>query len=125
MYKIVKSGCWVPPFLAAVNIKGGENMVEGSESSAEIRRQKRLANLKPGYKPPKKQIELMTHCRNLTMECADVLTEIMRTTKNKAADRIKAAEIILGYGWGKPKQQTELTGKDNGPLLFIWDDKNE
>ena len=67
----------------------------------------------------------MTHCRDLTMECADVLTEIMRTTKNKAADRIKAAEIILGYGWGKPKQQTELTGKENGPLLFIWDDKNE
>ena len=100
-------------------------MVEGSESSAEIRKQKRLANLKPGYKPPKKQIELMTHCRDLTMECADVLTDIMRTAKNKAADRIKAAEIILGYGWGKPKQQTELTGKDNGPLLFIWDDKNE
>ena len=100
-------------------------MVEGSESSAEIRKQKRLANLKPGYKPPKKQLELMTHCRDLRMECADVLTEIMRTAKNKAADRIKAAEIILGYGWGKPKQQTELTGKDNGPLLFIWDDKNE
>ena len=93
-------------------------MVEGSESSAEIRRQKRLANLKPGYKPPKKQIELMTHCRDLTTECADVLTEIMRAAKNKAADRIKAAEIILGYGWGKPKQQTEVTGTDGGEIVI-------
>lgn len=78
----------------------------------------------PGGRP-KKINELVDKCRDLTGECADVLTDIMRTAKNKAADRIKAAEIILGYGWGKPKQQTELTGKDNGPLLFIWDDKNE
>ena len=100
-------------------------MVEGSESSKEIGKQKRLANLKPGYKPPKKQIELTTYCKDLTMDCASVLKEIMMSENNKPADRLKAAEVILGYGWGKPKQQTELTGKDNGPLLFIWDDKNE
>ena len=93
-------------------------MAEESKSSAEVRKQKRLANLKPGYKPPKKQVELTTHCRDLTMECAGVLTEIMRTAKNKATDRIKAAELLLAYGWGKPKQQTEVTGTEGGEIVI-------
>jgi hypothetical protein len=27
-----------------------------------------------------------------------------------------AAEIVLAYGWGKPSQAVELTGKDGGPV---------
>ena len=78
----------------------------------------------PGGRP-KKINELVDKCQDLTGECADVLANILKDEKERTTDRIKAAEIILAYGWGKPKQQTELTGKDGGPLLFIWEDTDE
>lgn len=97
--------------------------MEGSESSKEIGKQKRLANLKPGYKPPKKKKELTARCQDLTDECADTLAKILKSEKERTADRIKAAEIILAYGWGKPKQQAEISGQNGGAIVFGWLDE--
>jgi hypothetical protein len=33
-----------------------------------------------------------------------------------APARVKAAETLLAYAWGKPTQAVELTGKDGSPL---------
>ena len=37
--------------------------------------------------------------------------------KNKG-ERIGAATVLLAYGYGKPAQSVELTGKDRGPIQF-------
>ena len=47
-----------------------------------------------------------------------VLVEI-RDTADKAADRIRAIEIIEDRTFGKPIQQTEVTGDNGGPVELI------
>ena len=95
-------------------------MVEEPKSSELVGKAKGFANLKPGYKPPKKKKELTVRCQDLTDECANTLAKILKNEKERTADRIKAAEIILAYGWGKPKQQTEISGQNGGAITFGW-----
>ena len=39
-------------------------------------------------------------------------------------DRLKSSEL-LGRSQADFTDKTELSGKDGGPLTFVWDDKNE
>lgn len=37
----------------------------------------------------------------------------------KTGDRLRAAEIVLDRAWGKPVQQTEVTGEDGGAIELV------
>lgn len=44
--------------------------------------------------------------------------EILEDSEKDTSDRITAGRLILEYGYGKPKQQTEVTGEDGGPVVI-------
>lgn len=46
--------------------------------------------------------------RGYTFEARDTLVEIMQDKEAKESARIRAAEIILERGWGKPEQAVSL-----------------
>lgn len=46
-------------------------------------------------------------------EAVDTLLAVMRDKKARAADRIRAAEIVLNHGFGKPRQAIELESTTN------------
>ena len=46
-------------------------------------------------------------------EALAVLLSVMRDKRARNADRIKAAEIILDRGYGKPRQAVELDAQSN------------
>jgi hypothetical protein len=79
-----------------------------------------LANLRPNANPggrPKKNKDLVTRCQDLTEKVLDNLEEIVE--QGKPLERIKAGEIILAYGHGKPTQRTELTGQNGDELRIV------
>lgn len=41
----------------------------------------------------------------------------MARTEEKAADKHRAIELLMGYAYGKPRQRTEVTGGDGGGIL--------
>ena len=45
-------------------------------------------------------------------EALETLLAVMRDKKARNADRIRAAEIILDRGYGKPKQALDFQGSD-------------
>ena len=71
----------------------------------------------PGGRP-KGSKEFRERCREFTDERGlPVLIEIAETAKHK--DRMKAVELLLAYGYGKPKQGVELSGDDGGDIKII------
>lgn len=67
---------------------------------------------------PKKTIQLAEKCRDMS---ADALKQIMTILQTgKPSEQLKAAEIILAYGYGKPSQKLEHAGVPNEPLVFTW-----
>lgn len=55
------------------------------------------------------------------------LVEKLKPLEDKAHAKLKAAmnkgerwaiEMYFGYMYGKPRQRTELTGKDGGPIAY-------
>lgn len=50
-------------------------------------------------------------------EGLNTLIEIAQSPKDK--DRLKAVELLLAYGYGKPKQGFELSGEDGNELKII------
>ena len=48
-----------------------------------------------------------------------VLLSILRDKEARAADRIKAAEIILDRGYGKPRQSVEISEDVEGGVIFL------
>lgn len=76
-----------------------------------------------GRKPGSKQratIEqgatLAELARAHTGTALDVLVQVAQASESDAA-RVSAANAILDRGYGKPIQQTELTGKDGKDLI--------
>ena len=66
-------------------------------------------SLNPGGRP--KDIEQFREaCRELTPEAIKALVAALKVSKT----RVKAAEVILGYAWGKPAQL--LTDGEGGQL---------
>ena len=47
-------------------------------------------------------------CKQLTPKALGTLVDVIINTKAKDADRIRASEIVLSYGHGKPRQQLDL-----------------
>lgn len=48
----------------------------------------------------------------------EILVELMETSQDEKI-RLMAAERVLERAYGKPKQETEITGEGGGPLKFI------
>lgn len=62
----------------------------------------------PGGGRPKMPEDVKAAFRGYTIEARDTLVEIMQNKEAKESARIRAAEIILERGWGKPEQAVSL-----------------
>ena len=51
-------------------------------------------------------------CREKTPEAVAALMEALQ----KPGERVRAAEVLIAYGYGRPVQRQEHTGKDGGPI---------
>lgn len=56
-------------------------------------------------------------------EAVEFLLSVMRNAEEETKDRIAAARDILDRGFGKPKQQTELTGGDGVEINIVISEK--
>lgn len=71
--------------------------------------------------------EQMDARQQRTLVTADYVINMIRNVADnteKDSDRLKACEL-LGKHLKLFTDKTEVTGKDGGPLTFVWDDKNE
>jgi hypothetical protein len=64
---------------------------------------------------PKEDSEVKQAARAYGLEAVHKLAELMRGDNPKVSR--EAAVALLDRGFGKPKQTTELTGEDGGPIL--------
>ena len=55
---------------------------------------------------PKQNKDLVERCRDMTPKVLDTMQLILE--RGKAMERIKAGEIILAYGHGKPTQRVDV-----------------
>jgi len=71
---------------------------------------------------PKKKKEFVQYCKEMTEEILKKLIHVIEFGKD--TDAIKAIEIVLAYGYGKPdsKSKVELTGADGGAIKVKWID---
>lgn len=72
----------------------------------------------PGGRP-KLPEELKEAFKALAPKAVETLASIMSNDNAKDSDRVRAAEVILDRGYGKPKQQTELTGEDGNAIEIV------
>lgn len=71
----------------------------------------------PGGRP-KRDINLVRACKDFNAEGLRILKNIARKKSHRQNDRIRAVELILAYGNGKPKQGVEISGPDGGPVTI-------
>lgn len=55
-----------------------------------------------------------------TADAVETLVSICRDPKASPAARVTAAAGLLDRGWGRPVQQLEHTGKEDGPIVVTW-----
>lgn len=86
----------------------------------------------------KARADIVAICREATPEAVRTLREVLIRPDAKDSDRIRAAEILLSYGHGKPMQGVELKAQvdhqgsdvlrlDRGAVaarLALWVDQN-
>lgn len=72
----------------------------------------------PGGRP-KIPEDIKQAFKDLTPAAIATLTEIVNCKSAKHSDRIKAAEIILDRGWGKPTQSMEIETNKVPQVVFI------
>ena len=68
---------------------------------------------------PKMPEELKEAFRELTPAAVQALSEIINSSASKPMERIKAAEVILDRGWGKPTQSMEIETNKIPQVVFI------
>jgi len=61
--------------------------------------------------------ELMTGCRQLVPEVMSVIRDALRD--DSIVIRLKAADMVMDRGFGKPRQHTEVTIGDKGQRTYI------
>jgi hypothetical protein len=57
---------------------------------------------------PKAEVEVIALAREQTEAAINLLAEIMNDEAAPAAARVRAAEVILERGWGRPSQDVNL-----------------
>lgn len=65
--------------------------------------------------------ELKQAFRAASPEALRVLVSILSNDKSKDIDRLRAAEIILDRGYGKPAQAVELDGSAIPQVVIVGD----
>lgn len=63
--------------------------------------------------------ELVEMCRALSPQAIETAKKIMLDKEARAGDRLRAAEIILDRGYGKPAQAVNLEIDKTQPVIFI------
>lgn len=66
-----------------------------------------------GAMAPKLALEIKQMLREGSVEAAQVLIEKAR------GGNIKAIEVVLAYGIGKPTEKVEVSGPEGGPIEFV------
>ncbi len=75
------------------------------------RRDPKTGRFLPGNRTggrPRMPDELKEAFRDYSMDALNTLVTILKDEEAKNSDRIRAAEIILERGWGKPEQAVSL-----------------
>lgn len=67
--------------------------------------------------------ELVEMCRALSPQAIETAKKIMLDKEARAGDRLRAAEIILDRGYGKPQQAVNLEVEKVAPVIFIGADE--
>lgn len=74
---------------------------------------------KSGNGRPKMPEDMKQAFRSLAPDCCKVLCEIVNDPSARQADRIKAAEVILDRGFGKPVQAVDLDASSIPQVVFM------
>lgn len=70
---------------------------------------------------PKLPEDVKQMCRELTPKAIETAKKIMLDEGARASDRLRAAEIILDRGYGKPVQAVDLDASSVPQVVFIGD----
>jgi len=68
--------------------------------------------------PNKATRDIREAAMQYTPDALKTLHQVMQSSESDAA-RVAAAAHILDRAYGKPKQSTELTGADGGPIAVL------
>lgn len=88
----------------------------------EKRRDPKSGRFLPGNKSggrPKMPEDMKQAFRALAPDCCRVLCQIVNDESARQADRIKAAEVILDRGFGKPVQAVDLDASSIPQVVFM------
>ena len=72
---------------------------------------------------PKVPEETKQAFRDASKEACEVLVRIMNDPAAKDSDRIKASEVILDRGWGRPSQAVEVDMTNTPRVIFVDEEK--
>lgn len=67
---------------------------------------------------PKTPAEVKALAREYTPDAIKALYKEMTSAKASSANRITAAIALLDRGWGRPRQEVEVSGHGGGPLVL-------
>jgi hypothetical protein len=68
----------------------------------------------PKGRPPAIPAEFKAKCREAVD--AKVVQRWIDEVENGGEHWVKCSELLAAYGYGKPSQSVEVTGKDGGPM---------
>lgn len=72
---------------------------------------------------PKMPEDMKKAFRELAPDCCKVLCQIVNDESARHADRIKAAEVILDRGFGKPVQSVDIDASSIPQVVFMGADE--
>lgn len=62
--------------------------------------------------------KLIAAARQHTDEAVKVIVEVLRKSRSNR-DKLKAAEMLLDRGWGKPRQEVNMTDDEGNMVLPV------
>lgn len=95
---------------------GGKSGVPGRDSKG------RFAKGNKGGGRPKLPEELKEACKAASVDAINVLKGIMQDSSARDADRIRAAEVLLDRGYGKPVQAVDMDSSSFQQVVFVGGD---
>lgn len=75
----------------------------------------------PGGRPKRtaEELDLIAACKEKTPAALAVIESVMLEGENER-NRLAAAQYVIDRGYGKPVQQSEITGANGGPIDMNW-----
>ena len=98
-------------------------LVSGEKQEVKRDNKGRFVKGQSGNKQGRQKIpeDIKQAFRSLAPDCCRVLCSIVNDESARHADRIKAAEVILDRGWGKPVQSVDLDASSIPQVVFVGD----